>query len=158
MGFRVLCFNCNLARGFYGVCPHEAPDAAAALGLKLEAGEVTAERRCTRCQRNLPRAAFYADKGGPAGLLAAEFVRAGRLLTGCGRRVEQLWCITAAVALDHITGNGPRQPGGRTGGNSFYVWLRNQGYPVGLRSLCHNCNGAMGRGRECPHKLGTSTR
>ena len=22
-GFRVLCHNCNLARGFYGVCPHE---------------------------------------------------------------------------------------------------------------------------------------
>ncbi len=23
-GFRVLCFNCNLARGFYGYCPHES--------------------------------------------------------------------------------------------------------------------------------------
>lgn len=23
-GFRVLCHNCNLARGFYGYCPHEA--------------------------------------------------------------------------------------------------------------------------------------
>lgn len=22
-GFRVLCHNCNLARGFYGFCPHE---------------------------------------------------------------------------------------------------------------------------------------
>ncbi len=22
-GFRVLCYNCNLARGFYGYCPHE---------------------------------------------------------------------------------------------------------------------------------------
>lgn len=22
-GFRVLCFNCNAARGFYGTCPHE---------------------------------------------------------------------------------------------------------------------------------------
>lgn len=21
-GFQVLCFNCNLAKGFYGVCPH----------------------------------------------------------------------------------------------------------------------------------------
>jgi hypothetical protein len=22
-GFQVLCFNCNLAKGFYGYCPHE---------------------------------------------------------------------------------------------------------------------------------------
>lgn len=22
-GFRVLCHNCNQARGFYGYCPHE---------------------------------------------------------------------------------------------------------------------------------------
>lgn len=22
-GYRVLCFNCNLARGFFGYCPHE---------------------------------------------------------------------------------------------------------------------------------------
>lgn len=22
-GFRLLCYNCNCARGFYGVCPHE---------------------------------------------------------------------------------------------------------------------------------------
>lgn len=24
-GFRVLCYNCNCARGFYGRCPHEGP-------------------------------------------------------------------------------------------------------------------------------------
>ena len=23
-GYRILCFNCNLARGFYGKCPHES--------------------------------------------------------------------------------------------------------------------------------------
>lgn len=22
-GYRVLCHNCNMAKGFYGVCPHE---------------------------------------------------------------------------------------------------------------------------------------
>lgn len=22
-GYRILCFNCNLSRGFYGYCPHE---------------------------------------------------------------------------------------------------------------------------------------
>lgn len=24
-GFQVLCFNCNLAKGFYGMCPHKKP-------------------------------------------------------------------------------------------------------------------------------------
>ena len=23
-GFQVLCHNCNMAKGFYGICPHEA--------------------------------------------------------------------------------------------------------------------------------------
>lgn len=29
-GFRVLCHNCNLARGLYGYCPHEDAERAAA--------------------------------------------------------------------------------------------------------------------------------
>lgn len=28
-GYRVLCFNCNIARGIFGVCPHEAKRAGA---------------------------------------------------------------------------------------------------------------------------------
>jgi hypothetical protein len=28
-GFRVLCHNCNMARGFYGTCPHEQERGAA---------------------------------------------------------------------------------------------------------------------------------
>lgn len=28
-GFRLLCHNCNMARGFYGVCPHETERNAA---------------------------------------------------------------------------------------------------------------------------------
>lgn len=27
-GYRILCHNCNLARGFYGACPHESERAA----------------------------------------------------------------------------------------------------------------------------------
>jgi hypothetical protein len=55
------------------------------------------------------------------------------------------------LALDHINGEGPRQPGRRVGGNTFYAWLKKQGYPAGLRVLCHNCNCAKGRDRDCPH-------
>lgn len=25
-GFQVLCYNCNLSRGFYGICPHEGAE------------------------------------------------------------------------------------------------------------------------------------
>ena len=31
-GFRVLCYNCNCAIGFFGYCPHKEPDKS----LKLE--------------------------------------------------------------------------------------------------------------------------
>lgn len=32
-GFRVLCYNCNLSRGFYGICPHEVESTTPALRL-----------------------------------------------------------------------------------------------------------------------------
>ncbi len=173
-GFQVLCFNCNLARGFYGACPHEAADLAAHLAARgdLKVPEVLDGRHCTRCQQSLPVSAFYADKGGPGGLqsrcrtctreASIERLRAARKealahysngelrCQCCGEREEMF------LALDHINGNGPRQPGGRGGGNSFYAWLRKHDYPGGLRVLCHSCNCAMGRDRQCPHELGAT--
>lgn len=29
-GFQTLCFNCNMAKGFYGICPHQKEDLHAA--------------------------------------------------------------------------------------------------------------------------------
>jgi hypothetical protein len=29
-GFRILCHNCNQARGYYGICPHESERASSA--------------------------------------------------------------------------------------------------------------------------------
>ena len=39
-GFRVLCHNCNLSRGYYGFCPHEIRGAkvAAEVGCHMEEG------------------------------------------------------------------------------------------------------------------------
>jgi hypothetical protein len=68
----------------------------------------------------------------------------------CGEVREQF------LALDHIDGDGPRQPGARRGGNTFYVWLKKQGYPPGLRVLCHNCNCAKGKNRDCPHVVASA--
>jgi hypothetical protein len=61
----------------------------------------------------------------------------------CGEREEML------LALDHINGQGPRRPGAYSGGNAFYAWLEKQGYPAGLRVLCHTCNCAKARDRDC---------
>jgi len=36
-GYQVLCYNCNLAKGFYGCCPHRgAPDVPVFISSKLE--------------------------------------------------------------------------------------------------------------------------
>lgn len=35
VGFRVLCFNCNIARGFYGQCPHEQERSGVACSTQL---------------------------------------------------------------------------------------------------------------------------
>ena len=166
-GFQILCFNCNLARGCYGSCPH-----AAEADLKSDAESPTkfvktGSRICTRCKRGLAESEFYADKIGPNGLQSRcrtctreasiarlRAVRHAALIhysagdvrcQCCGEREEKF------LALDHINGEGPRHPVRRSGGNSFYAWLKKQGFPPGLQVLCHNCNCAKGRTRDCPH-------
>jgi hypothetical protein len=169
VGFRVLCFNCNLARGFYGHCPHEglAPTPIVCVEPTRYVSATEDTKRCTRCAANLPWADFYPDKSTPSGLQSrcrlctreagVARLRAARIqallhygagdvrCACCGEREEKF------LALDHINGDGPRQPGVRRGGNTFYAWLIKQGFPTGLRLLCHNCNCAKGRNRECPH-------
>ena len=56
------------------------------------------------------------------------------------------------LTLDHIGGDGAlhrRQIGKQ--GNSFYRYLKAQGFPPGFRVLCMNCNFALGRFGYCPH-------
>mgnify|MGYP001568273127 CR=1 FL=1 len=36
-------------------------------------------------------------------------------------------------------------------GSAFYRWLKQQGYPPGIRVLCFNCNCALGLFGYCPH-------
>jgi hypothetical protein len=47
-----------------------------------------------------------------------------------------------ALEIDHINGGGQehRRQTGIHGGNSFYRWLKQRGYPEGYRVLCRNCN------------------
>jgi hypothetical protein len=175
-GFRILCFNCNLARGYYGGCPHEnasrelAPTAAVAEGTP----DCSPVRRCTKCRQERPWSAFYADKGTQFGLQsrcrtctrdasiarlnAARYEALAHYSGGALRCACCGECGLKFLALDHINGEGPRMPGDRPGGNAFYDWLKREGFPPGLQVLCHNCNCAKGRIRECLHQAAPAGR
>jgi hypothetical protein len=165
-----LCFNCNLAMGGHGFCPHKP--VVLATHSDAEPSVVAAicpgERRCTECQRHLPESAFYPSRLGRGGLQSRcrTCTREAAIASQCSVRVEVLThygrgtvaCECCGerekkfLALDHIDGEGPRY--NQKGGNAFYGWLKRQGFPTGLRLLCHNCNCAKGRNRACPHTLG----
>src|SRR3989304_4614114 len=44
------------------------------------------------------------------------------------------------LVLDHPEGGGLADRKKHGMGRSFYTWLKKQGYPAGLRVLCHNFN------------------
>lgn len=65
------------------------------------------------------------------------------------------------LTLDHIDGNGAKHRAELFGGTrqpprfNIYLWLKKQGYPLGYRVLCYNCNCAMGHNKGvCPHERG----
>ena len=168
-GFQVLCFNCNLARGAYGVCPHEGAalhSPATAFVSAVALGGIGV-RRCTRCRRDLPSSAFYPSKLGHDGLqsrcractreASIKRLRDARLDALAHYSKGTLACLCCSegeekfLALDHINGQGPRQNGCSGGGNSFYAWLKKHDFPPGLQVLCHNCNCAKRNDRTCPH-------
>jgi hypothetical protein len=56
------------------------------------------------------------------------------------------------LSIDHVEGGGNKQMRElKRKGESFYRWLRNNGYPSGYRVLCMNCNFALGLRGHCPH-------
>lgn len=61
---------------------------------------------------------------------------------------------TEFLVIDHIDGGGSRdrREGVYHGGNSFYRWLKRNGWPKGYRVLCHNCNQSLGVYGYCPHR------
>lgn len=174
-GIRVLCFNCNLARAAYGVCPHVGGAAAAPPGGEAATAEPATSddpaelrRRCTRCRLSLPLSAYYRDPGTLIGLQSrcrgctrdAALQRLHRIrdetLAHYSGGVVRCACCGESqpefLALDHINGDGARQRLEiRRSGNSFYAWLKTLGFPPGLQVLCHSCNGAKGRKEACPH-------
>ena len=59
------------------------------------------------------------------------------------------------LAFDHINGGGSahRRAIRTHSGQRFATWLKKQGWPLGFRVLCHNCNQALGHYGFCPHQI-----
>jgi hypothetical protein len=133
-------------------------------------GQGSAEvKRCTWCGQYKALDAFYADLGTRDRRQSwckvcrkrafAERLRALRIeaLTHYGGPTPRCACCGEAtvqfLALDHLDGGGVRQrrQAGIRGGNTYFGWLKRNGYPLALQVLCHNCNCAKGKNRVCPH-------
>jgi hypothetical protein len=61
------------------------------------------------------------------------------------------------LALDHINGGGNLhrrsiRKGHHPGGSGMYQWVIRNGFPLGFRILCHNCNSSRGAYGYCPHE------
>jgi hypothetical protein len=108
-------------------------------------------KRCERC-RAIIRSHYSVEKSAARRkrLRDETFVRYGGYVCACcGEREPQF------LQLDHINNNGAehRKTIGRCSGDSFYKWLKNNGYPPGYQVLCANCNFAKGRYGRCPHTI-----
>lgn len=56
------------------------------------------------------------------------------------------------LVIDHINGGGATHRKISGHGSNFYMWLKNNNYPIGFRVLCDNCNMSRGRYGYCPHE------
>ena len=64
----------------------------------------------------------------------------------CGESLIEFLC------LDHINGGGREHRKNIGWGGRYYDWLIREGFPSGLRVLCHNCNQSYGAYDYCPHQ------
>jgi hypothetical protein len=101
--------------------------------------------RCATCGSKRRAAAVV--------LKLAAFVAYGGPHCSCPGCPEQS-SVLDFLTIDHIDGGGNRHRREiGHGGVSIYRWLKNNGYPVGYRVLCYNCNAARHHnGGSCPHQ------
>ncbi len=79
----------------------------------------------------------------------------GNACACCGEVSEPM------LTIDHTNNDGAAHRrslrGGESqagAGNTFYPWLRANGFPAGFQILCWNCNWAKSRnGGRCPHQV-----
>lgn len=129
--YRLLCYNCNLACGFYGHCPHQ--------GLPPE--DV------------LPGAASKSEKSRFARRQHRRAARAELLAAYGGKCCCCLVSEPAFLALDHVHGGGCQERAAKINCyDTFIRRLRRENWPDSYRLLCHNCNCCLGISGHCPHQ------
>lgn len=112
-------------------------------------------RRCMRDYLDVHRAeqrAYSRDYNRQLRIAALEHY--GKWCKCCGEAHEEF----LAIDHEHRTGDDRRRLIGSTGGVNMYLWLKRNGYPAGFRTLCHNCNLAIGFYGYCPHRSGVLPR
>lgn len=66
----------------------------------------------------------------------------------CGERHQEF------LTIDHMNNEGAKHRRSDSEvRNSFYSWLKKQGFPKGYQVLCFNCNWAKGVFGICPHQI-----
>lgn len=122
VGFRVLCMNCNTAKGLRGECPH----------IGLFRPTVTQSGMYQRAQMKRLREMTFNAYG-------------GQKCACCGESQEGFLCV------DHVNDDGASHRKQVGHGMKFYLWLKRNGFPTGFQILCVNCNFAKGHFGGCPH-------
>ncbi len=152
-GYRVLCFNCNLAHGKTKRIN------------KLTNTIFTKKFNaffCTKCDEIKYEHEFHKNKTKKSGydsqckdcvnaasterrnkLKITIFNHYGTKCACCGEdNIEHL-------TIDHVNGGGNKHR--KLINRPFYRWLQKNNFPTGYRTLCMNCNYSYGCYRYCPH-------
>ena len=75
------------------------------------------------------------------------FTHYGNACQCCGESTYEFLCI------DHVNGGGNKERKlVNRAGYGFLLHLKQQGWPDGYQTLCHNCNLAKGFYGACPHQ------
>ena len=126
-GFQVLCFNCNMGKRNYSVCPRDKE----VFEKEFEAKHKTTDSKC-KWKLKLDVIKGY---GGKCEL--------------CGEDNPHY------LSIDHVSGNGAEERRkGEGAGTNLYKKLRDNNYPKdNYRLLCYNCNCALGFNRITEEEL-----
>jgi len=100
-------------------------------------------RRCISCSKS-KRAVFYTKNANRENQVAKSQRESIKLevIIAYSPELKCTLCSEKRVeflVVDHIHGGGNKHRD-KVGQGSFYRWLKEAGFPIGFRILCHNCN------------------